>query len=228
MQKILFISTPSNMKFNNILSVFTPKDVKFFPLLQDLSAVMVQAGAKLHDLIANDGAEPRSEICKCIKQEEIAGDKISARIVKELNNTFITPFDREDINELADKIEEVIDIINRVALKIQLYSPNHFTPYAIKMTEIIQNGTREIQEAVESLDRLKKSDAVFRKHYKEIKKLEEEADSVYEKGIMDLFKNESDTIELIKLKEIIQELEKAANKINSAGKVLKTIFVKYA
>jgi predicted phosphate transport protein (TIGR00153 family) len=216
------------MKFNNILSVFTPKDIKFFPLLQELSAVMVKAGSKLHDLIAFAEEDQRSEICRLIKQEETAGDKISARIVKELNSTFITPFDREDINELADKIEEVIDVINRAAQKILLYSPRQFTPYAVKMTEIIQSGTLEIQGAVEGLEHLKKTDDVFRKHYKEIKKLEEEADGVYEKGITDLFKNEASTVELIKLKEIIQELEKAANKINSAGKVLKTIFVKYA
>jgi predicted phosphate transport protein (TIGR00153 family) len=215
------------MKFNNILNAFTPKDVKFFPLLQELSTVMVEAGDKLHDLIAFTEEEQRPEICKLIKQKETAGDKISARIMKELNNTFITPFDREDINELADKIEEVIDIINRAAQKVLLYSPHRFTPSAVKMTEIIQSGTLEIQGAVEDLEHLKKSDSVFRKHYKEIKKLEEEADGVYEKGIMDLFKNETNTVELIKLKEIIQELEKAANKINTAGKVLKTIFVKY-
>jgi predicted phosphate transport protein (TIGR00153 family) len=216
------------MKFNNILSVFTPKDIKFFPLLQELSAVMVKAGAKLHDLIAFAEEDQRPEICKLIKQEETTGDKISARIVKELNSTFITPFDREDINELADKIEEVIDVINRAAQKILLYSPHRFTPHAVKMTEIIQSGTLEIQGAVEGLEHLKKSDDVFRKHYKDIKKLEEEADGVYEKGITDLFKKEANTVELIKLKEIIQELEKAANKINAAGKVLKTIFVKYA
>ncbi|MDR0543537.1 MAG: DUF47 family protein [Dysgonamonadaceae bacterium] len=216
------------MSINNVLSVFTPKDVKFFPLLQELSAVMVKASALLHDLIASTQLEQRPEICKLIKQEETAGDKISSRILKELNGTFITPFDREDINELADKIEEVIDIINRAAQKVLLYSPNQFTPYAVKMTEIIQSGTLEIQGAVEGLEHLKRSDAVFRKHYKEIKKLEEEADGVYEKGIMALFRNETDTIELIKQKEIIQELEKAANRVNTAGKVLKTIFVKYA
>ncbi|MDR2682488.1 MAG: DUF47 family protein [Dysgonamonadaceae bacterium] len=216
------------MKLNNILSVFTPKDVKFFPLLQELAVVMVRAGNLLHDLIASTAPEQRPEVCKQIKQEEIKGDRISARIVKELNNTFITPFDREDINELADKIEEVIDIINRAAHKVLLYSPNHFTPYAVRMTEIIQSGTLEVQGAVEGLEHLKKSDTVFRKHYKEIKKLEEEADGVYEEGIMNLFRNETNTVELIKLKEIIQELEKAANKINTTGKVLKTIFVKYA
>jgi predicted phosphate transport protein (TIGR00153 family) len=216
------------MKINNILSVFTPKDGKFFPLLKELSVTMVKAGSLLNDLFAFTEKEQRPEICKLIKIEETTGDKISSRIMKELNNTFITPFDREDINELADRVEEVIDVVNRAAQKVLLYSPEKFPVYAVRMTEIIQQGTLEIQGAVDSLEHLKKSDATFRKHYKEIKALEEEADGVYEKGIMDLFRNETNTVELIKLKEIIQELEKAANKINTTGKVLKTIFVKYA
>ena len=216
------------MSINNILSVFTPKDVKFFPLLEELSVVMVTVGSQLHDLIAFTEKEQRPEMCKQIKHQETTGDVISACILKELNNTFITPFDREDIIALADKIEEVIDIINRVAQKILLYTPNHFTPYAVKMTELIHSGTLEIQGAVLGLSHLKKSDSAFREHYKEIKKLEEKADNVYEEGIMDLFRNETNIVELVKLKEIIQELEKAANRINSTGKVLKVIFVKYA
>ena len=216
------------MSINNILSIFTPKDVKFFPLLKEIAEVMVKAGELLHNLAAHTEKEHRPEICKLIKQEETSGDKLSARILKELNSTFITPFDREDINALADKIEEVIDTIHRASQKILLYSPNHFTSYAIRMTELIREGTLEVQKAVCGLEYMKKSDDVFRKHYKEIKRLEEEADGVYEKGIMDLFRNEANITELIKLKEIIQELEKAANRVNSTGKVLKTLFVKYA
>jgi len=216
------------MSLNNILSVFSPKDVKFFPLLKEISAIMVDASALLHNLVANTEKEQRPEICKLIKQEEVAGDKVSARILKELNSTFITPFDREDINELADKIEEVIDVIHRVSQKILLYSPNQFTPFAVRMTELIHEGTLKTQQAVEGLENLKKSDDTFREHYREIKRIEEEADGVYEKGIMDLFQNETNIIELVKLKEIIQELEKAANRVNTTGKVLKSIFVKYA
>ena len=216
------------MKFNNILSVFTPKDDKFSPLLKEISAAMVRASSHLRDLIACTEKDKRPEICKLIKQEETLGDKISARIAKELNTTFITPFDREDIDVLADKIEEVLDILHRASQKVLLYSPDHFTPAAIRLTEIICEGTLEIQGAVESLEHLKKSDEAFRKHYKKAKQLEEEADGVYEEGITDLFRNETNIFELIKLKEIIQELEKAANKVNSAGKALKTIFVKYA
>jgi predicted phosphate transport protein (TIGR00153 family) len=216
------------MNINNILSVFSPKDVKFLPLLRDLSVIMVRAASMLHDLFAFTENEQRTELCKLIKAEETNGDKLSSRISKELNNTFITPFDREDINALADKIEEVIDVLNRASQKVLLYNPEKFPIYAVQMTEIIQQGTLEIQAAVDGLDHFKKSDVVFQKHYKEIKRLEEEADGVYEKGIMDLFRNETNTVELIKLKEIIQELEKAANKVNSTGKILKTIFVKYA
>jgi predicted phosphate transport protein (TIGR00153 family) len=216
------------MKINNILSIFTPKDVKFLPLLKELASVMVQAGLLLNELFSLLEKDKRSEICKSIKAKEIEGDKISIRILKELNNTFITPFDREDIDALADKIEEVIDVINRVAQKVLLLSPDRFTQHTIRMTEIIQCGSIEVKEAVDGLNHLKKSDEAFRKHYKKIKVLEEEADRVYEEGITALFKGETNILELIKLKEILQELEKAANKINTTGKVLKTIFVKYA
>ncbi|GHT75721.1 hypothetical protein AGMMS50262_11900 [Bacteroidia bacterium] len=216
------------MKVNTILSVFTPKDVKFLPLLEELADVMVQAGAFLRELFADIDKDGRPNVCKHIKAEEVKGDRVSAQILKELNNTFITPFDREDIMELADKVEEVIDIINRAAQKVLLYCPDKFPVHAVELADIVYKGTIEVKGAVDGLNHLKKSDTVFRKHYKEIKALEETADGVYEKGIMSLFRDEANTVELIKLKEIVQELEKAANKVNATGKVLKTIFVKYA
>jgi predicted phosphate transport protein (TIGR00153 family) len=216
------------MKINTILSIFTPKDAKFFPLLKDLADVLVQSASLLHELFTLEEKERRPEFCRLIKEEELRGDKISGAILKELNNTFITPFDREDVDSLADKVEEIIDVINRVGHKVLLYSPEKMPGTTIRLTEIILKGTVEIRDAVKELKNLKKSDTRFRRHYKEIKALEEDADGVYERGIMELFKNEKDTIELIKLKEITQELEKTANKINNAGKVLKTIFVKYA
>jgi predicted phosphate transport protein (TIGR00153 family) len=216
------------MNINNILSVFSPKDTKFLPLLQELSGIMVKTASLLNDLVAFTEDAQRDEVCRLIKAEEIKGDKVSAKVLKELNNTFITPFDREDINALADKIEEVIDVLNRAAQKVLLYNPTKFPIHSLQLTEIVSKGSLEVQGAVNELSHLKKTDGTFRKHYKEIKALEEEADVVYEQGIMTLFRNETDPVELIKLKEIIQELEKAANKVNSTGKILKSIFVKYA
>lgn len=216
------------MKINSILSVFAPKDVKFLPMLRETTEIMVQSAVLLQDLFTFSEKEQRHELCKLIKAEELNGDRITNKIFKSLNETFITPFDREDIDSLADCMDDVIDVINRVAQKMILYSPENLPQCTIQLTEIIHKGVLEVRDAVADLDRLKKTDTGFKQHYRTIKKLEEDADAVYEHGIRDLFKEETNTIELIKIKEIIQELEKAANKVNNTGKVLKTIYVKYA
>lgn len=216
------------MKINTLLSLFSPKDVKFFPLLKETTNILVSSSTLLKELFELETIDERNEICRLIKVEEVKGDKITGKILKALNETFITPFDREDINALADEMDDVIDAINRAAQKVLLYSPKQIPNCTRQLSETIYKGTLEIQHAIVELEYIKKTDQRLRQHYKEIKRLEEEADAIYENGIITLFKEETNVSELIKLKEIIQELEKTANKINNTGKVLKTIFVKYA
>ncbi len=216
------------MKVNSILSIFSPKDVKFFPMLKETSEILVQSATLLRDLFTSADKNDIENLCHLIKEEEAKGDKVTGRILKALNETFITPFDREDIDALADSMDDIIDVINSAAQKVLLYSPKKLPSCTVQMTEIIYHGTLEVRGAMEELENLKKTDKGFRQHYREIKHLEEQADAVYEHGIIDLFQSEIKTVELIKLKEIIQELENAANRINHTGKVLKTIFVKYA
>jgi len=216
------------MNINSILSIFTPKDVKFFPLLREIAATSEKAAELLQELFASTNREQIVELSKSIKLEETNGDKATVKVFKLLNETFITPFDREDITMLTDSLDDVIDVINRVAQKVVLFCPETLPPATLEMTEVIKKGTAEIKLAVHELTYLRKSDKQIKAHTKEIKNLEEEADRIYEKGTSSLFKSDIRTIELIKLKEIIQELEKAANRINSVGKILKTIIVKYA
>jgi predicted phosphate transport protein (TIGR00153 family) len=216
------------MKINSILSVFSPRDVKFFPMLKETSGILMQSVTLLCKLFTSTDKEEIEKLCRLIKEEEVKGDKVTGRIMKALNETFITPFDREDIDALTDSMDDINDVMNRAAQKVLLYSPKEMPSCTVKLSKIIYKGILEIQGAVEELENLKKTDVQFRQHYKEIKRLEEKADMVYEEGIIDLFKADIKTVELIKLKEIIQELENAANKINHTGKVLKTIFVKYA
>jgi len=216
------------MKVNTLLSLFTPKDVKFFPLLKETSVILIQASSLLGELFETTEKEKRNELCALIKAEEVKGDRVTGAIMKALNETFITPFDREDINALADEMDDVIDAINRAAQKVLLYSPDNLPDSTRLLADIIKKGAVEIQGAVKELSNLKRSDQKLRVHYKEIKRLEEAADTIYETGIITLFKEETNAVELIKLKEIIQELEKTANKINNTGKVLKTVYVKYA
>lgn len=216
------------MKINTLLSIFAPKDVKFFPLLKETASILVQASGLLQELFSLTDKEKIKEVCVLIKIEEVKGDKVTGAILKALNETFITPFDREDIDALADEMDDVMDAINRASQKVLLYSPEKLPDSTRLLTDVIRKGVIEIQGAIHELENLKHNDQKLRKHYKEIKRLEEEADAIYENGIMTLFREETNGVELIKLKEIIQELEKTANKINNTGKVLKTIFVKYA
>jgi len=208
--------------------MLTPKDGKFFPLLNETAATLDRSAALLQELFMSTDEEKITQLCKAIKDEELNGDKVTKKIFKELNNTFITPFDREDISSLADELDDAIDAINRSAQKVLLYSPEELPQSTRQMAEIIKSGTEEIQTAVRELDKVRKSDTVIRACTKRIKKLEEEADAVYEKGTTELFHSQVKTVELIKLKEIIQELERSANIINTVGKVLKTIIVKYS
>jgi predicted phosphate transport protein (TIGR00153 family) len=216
------------MKLNTILHVFAPKDPRFFPLLKDSAVILDQAATLLLKLFSSPDKSLWKALCVDIKAEEVKGDRSTGLIFKELNHTFITPFDREDISALADEIDDVIDAINRSAQKVLLYSPEALPEATMQLAEIIKLGTAEILNAVDKLSGFKKYHNHVRAHTKEIKRLEEKADVVYEEGISRLFKEETNPTELIKLKEIIQELEKSANRINNVGKTLKTIVVKYS
>ncbi|MDR2470404.1 MAG: DUF47 family protein [Tannerella sp.] len=216
------------MKINSILSFFTPKDVRFFHLLISSAGILEKAANLLYTLFETDDREKMRELCRLIKQEETEGDKVTNRIFKALNETFITPFDREDITALADEMDDVTDVINRAAQNVLLFSPETLPPATLQMTEIIRKGAVEINAAIGELSSLRNSDKSVRAHIREIKRLEEEADAVYEKVISSLFRSDIRTTEVIKLKEIIQSLEKSVNKMNTVGKILKTIVIKYS
>jgi uncharacterized protein Yka (UPF0111/DUF47 family) len=216
------------MKINNLLSFFTLKDIKFQPLLVEIAEIVDKAADLLLELFSSTDYEQIIELSRLIKLEESKGDKDTAKLFKLLNETFITPFDREDITTLTDTMDDVIDIINRVSQKVVLYAPETHPQSTLDMATVIKKGTSELKAAVKELGNLRKTDKQIRAHIKAIKLCEEEADRVYEKGTSALFRSDIRTIELIKLKEIIQEQEKAANRINGVGKILKTIVVKYA
>ncbi|MDR3260762.1 MAG: DUF47 family protein [Tannerella sp.] len=211
-----------------ILNIFAPKDPRFFPLLNETARILDQSATLLLELFSSTDKMQQKGLCGLIKTEEVKGDKVTGLIFKALNNTFITPFDREDISALADEMDDSIDAINRSAQKVLLYAPETLPNSTVLLSEVIKLGTIEILAAIDKLSNFKKFNKHVRAHTKEIKRLEEKADVIYEEGIYTLFQNETNTRELIKQKEIIQELEKSANKINNVGKILKTIVVKYA
>lgn len=213
---------------NLFFSRFTPKEPKFFPLLKGIVDVMKSASELMLEFVEKGNHANAADYYKMIKDEERKGDTLSNKIFDELNATFITPFDREDIHNLATKMDDVTDYINSAAKKYFLYNPNEMPAAAREMVGLIIEATVQIENAVNELDVLKKSRKRISEYCQKLHLIENRTDDVYDHFLIELFENQKDGIELIKLKEIMFELEKAVDTTEGVGKIIKTIIVKYA
>jgi predicted phosphate transport protein (TIGR00153 family) len=213
---------------NTIFSKLAPKEAKFFPLLDELAEIIIIVSSLITDCVNKYEYDSAVEFFKKIKEQERRGDKISAKIFEELNTTFITPFDREDIHDLANILDDVTDHINNCAKRIVMYHPNKIPESAAKLGHILMEGAGILVKAVKMLATLKKDSKTLNEYCNQLHILENHADDVYETFIIGLFENETDAIEIIKLKEIMHELEDATDASEKVGKVMKTIIVKYA
>ena len=114
---------------NSFFSRFTPKEPKFFPLLKQLSEILSASSSILVESLRHDSPTERANYYKLIKDKEREGDKLTHLIFDELGTTFITPFDREDIHDLASSIDDVIDGINSSAKRITIYNPRPISSF---------------------------------------------------------------------------------------------------
>ncbi|MEI7501867.1 MAG: DUF47 family protein [Paludibacter sp.] len=213
---------------NNFFDKFVPKEPKFFPILKEMADVILVASDLIIECVQKADHESAIEYYKKIKVQEKKGDALSVKIFDELNSTFITPFDREDIHHLADRLDDVTDYINSCAKRIVLYNPKVMPQSAVELAKLIKEGAVTIGKAVDELDVMKKNSKKIKEYCVELHDIENRADDVYENFLIELFAKEKDAVEIIKLKEIMYELEKATDAAEYVGKIIKTIIVKYA
>jgi predicted phosphate transport protein (TIGR00153 family) len=193
-----------------------------------MAEVSAEAAIILLDCVKNIDYELVVDYAKKIKAYEKKGDNTLIKIFDELNSTFITPFDREDIHDLANQLDDVMDYINSVAKKIVLYRPKVIPESASELARLIDRASDIVLIAVTNLSDIRNNAKNISKIINELHDIENSADEVYEEFLTDLFANEKDSIEVIKLREIMQELEKATDAAEDVGKIIKTIIVKYA
>jgi predicted phosphate transport protein (TIGR00153 family) len=213
---------------NSFFSRFTPKEPKFFPLFKDLSSVLVAASDLLIACTKADNHERQAEYYKQIKERERLGDKLSHQIFDELNATFITPFDREDVHDLAMYLDDVMDGINSSAKRIAMYKPRNIPENAVELSLLIKEASLILAKITEEIDALKKNSFKLKSYCKDLHDIENKADDVYENFVIKLFEDEKDSIELFKLKEILYEMEKTTDMAEQVGKIIRTIIIKYA
>ena len=216
------------MNFDKALKFFLPKDTTIFPMFEECAQNVVQASELLVSLMSENDEGKKQGIIWKIKDLEHNGDNISHNIYEHLNRTFITPFDREDIQELASKIDDVIDSIKGVAQKIELYKPNRVMPEFLEIAEIIKKAALEIDIAIKGLRNAGNNKKVILQACINLNTYENSADDIYHKGITILFENEKDAKELIKLKSILEILEKCSDKAEDVSDTIQGILVKMA
>lgn len=213
---------------NSFFSRFTPKEPKFFPLLKQLSEILSASSTLLVESLQHDKPEERADYYKRIKDLEREGDKLTHLILDELGTTFITPFDREDIHALASTMDDVIDGINSCAKRINIYNPCPISDSGKELSRLIQQEAVYIGKAMDELETFRQKPAALRGYCNKLHDIENQADDVYEHFITKLFEEEKDCIELIKIKEIMHELEKTTDVAEQVGKILKNLIIKYA
>jgi hypothetical protein len=215
------------MNFSNLLKYFTPKEKKFYAMFNEAAVYCIEASVELNNLFNSNSIDELKATRKKIKAIEKKGDEVATQVFNALNNTFITPFDREDIHQLANTLDDVVDLMYSVSGKVEFYRLTVFSSYMKDMVAEIQRGCVQIQTAVNGLENFKSTDKTLRA-CKDLNKLESRVDEFFHLGLSSLFDNEKDAIELIKQKDILINIEKIANKIEDVSDVVKTIMVKYS
>jgi len=215
------------MGINTFFQKLVPKDKKFFPMFESQADLIVNAAGKLNEIFLTNDPIKQAGLFKGIKDLENQGDEVAHQIFDELDKTFITPFDREDIHQLTSKLDDVLDFINGTSQRIRLYKLKDFPAEFVKFSEVLMHGGTEIRNAVGELYNLKRPEMI-RQACIRINDVENQADDLYHSVISDLFENEKDAIELIKKKEVLQTMERASDRMEDVADVLKTILIKLA
>jgi uncharacterized protein len=202
-----------------------PRDEKFFDLFTAVAALNVEAAGSIRDLLRAEGHQ-RGAIVDQIKRLEHMADQVTHDVVSRLDRVFITPLDREDIHLLASRLDDVMDLIDGTARRLQIFHAGQAPQGAILIAEVIVRAVNQLQTAVQALEK-NKGGAVLEACV-QVKRLEEEGDSLYHEWLGRLFEGSPDALTVMKWKEIYDNLEKTLDTIEDASNVLESISIKHA
>lgn len=205
---------------------FSKKDNEFYDLFVE-SAGYFYKGCMLMDEVMLDYSKAEEKMKEIIDLEHEA-DAINDRIIDKLNQTFITPIDREDIYALANGLDDGVDNLQGTLQRIVMYRSGEAKEGAIAITKLLIESTEEIIKAFSLLKDIKKNQAVILEATHKICKLESEGDRVYRHEIAYLFDNVKDPIELIKWKDILENLEETLDHCEDLADMIRGVVMKYA
>ncbi|MDI6784298.1 MAG: DUF47 family protein [bacterium] len=201
-----------------------PKEEKFFDMFQAQIDHVVKSAKLLLEFLENYEQMDVEVKANEIRRMEHDGDILTHDILRKLNQTFVTPIDREDIHELATRMDDILDLIEGTVNRMKLFKIRKVTPEIIQLSRIVLQASEELAKAIGKMRNL----SHILDHCVEVNRLENEADILTRNIIGCLFENNPDPIEVIKWKELYEYLELATDKCEDVANILEGIMLKYA
>ena len=202
-----------------------PRSGRFYELFDQSARNLVVASEALTDLLEHfENVETKTAHLKDLEHE---GDEITHEIYLQVHKTFVTPFDREDIAALAQRMDDVMDYIEGASTAIRTYGISQPSAAARGLADLIRLQCVQLERAVSVLRHKGRLKSIL-EQLKEINRLENEADSLYLNSMAELFRGETNAVDIIKWRDIYDQLEEATDSAEQVAHILEAIVLKHA
>jgi predicted phosphate transport protein (TIGR00153 family) len=199
---------------------FRPVDASFYDLFTRLANQLVQGSSLLAEMLSD--SSDRSSIVDRMREEEHLADEATHDIIKRVNSTFVTPFDREDIYALASNLDDVMDFMEEAVDLILLYEVGHLPPELSEQAEVLRRCAELTAETMPRLKTMKDLD----EYWIEINRLENTGDKIHRRILAKLFTGQYEALEVLKLKDVVESLEAAIDAFEKVANSIEQIAVK--
>jgi predicted phosphate transport protein (TIGR00153 family) len=197
-----------------------PREESFFDLFEEMAGKVQQGAEGLLDLL-RDYRDLDIKAGRVVDIEH-EGDEITHEMIRRLNMTFVTPFDREDIHRLASSLDDVLDHVEAAAEYLQLHRIDSPLPQMLALAEILQKAAAITATAMPGLRKMKDLD----EYWVEINRLENDGDRAYRRTIAELFSGDYKAMDVLKYKDIIEEIEQAIDRLEDVANTIESIVMK--
>lgn len=197
-----------------------PQDDLFYEKLEEVAKVGVEVSEELLNLVTGGDATRLSRRIKALEHE---ADGSVRAMMDHLHRSFITPLDRSDIHSLILELDNVVDLMDAAASRIELYIPDEMISEAAALTQVVIDAARLLLKMTQALPNLKKNAEQIEEMCREVRRHEDEADAIRRSAMARLFREEKDPFELIKWKEILELIEEATDRAEDAADLFEGI-----
>ncbi len=216
------------MKIDSFLQLFVVKERKFFPLFKQQGKYLLEAAGLLSKMVNESGEEKQKLLYREIKIIETKGDDVAGTIYNELHRSFVTPFERDDIQRLTSRVDSFLDLINDTGKRIVMYQPVPLTEHIKQMVDLVVQDARLLDELLDNLESIRKNTGKILEICKRVKIIEHECDDLYELSTVDLFGHVKDPVMLMKQREVVMTLEEITDRAQDIANIINRIIVKFA